>query len=169
MAFIEENGEVISFADYDDVQDRDRRLFEINEGLTDFYIEDLLVRATERILYKIRSTDWWMKNYVKRNPDSEYSNAAQIPLPDINLIIGRKTDFTDLVVYFALSEYIYPTIADFGNDDDNEKNKMEYYANKWESLYLELIRSGDWYDWDSSGSISDDEKSVGKINLKRIR
>lgn len=169
MAFIEEDGKIISFADFDNVQERDRRLFEINEGLTDFYIEDLLIRATERILFKIRSTDWWKTNYIKRNPGEEYSNSAQIPLPDSNLIIGRKTDFSDLVVYFALSEYIYPTVADFGNDEDNERNKMQFYSNKWESLYTELIRSGDWYDWDANGEIDDDEKSVGKINLKRIR
>jgi len=169
MAFIEENGTVISFAEFDDVQDRDKRLFEINEGLTDFYVEELLVRATERILNKLRATDWWFKGYLKRNPSTDIEDAADIPALDINRITGRKKDFTDLCVYFALAEYIYPTVADFGNEEDSERNKMAYYTNKYEGLYQELVTSGDWYDWDDDGEITNKEKDPGKINLKRVR
>jgi hypothetical protein len=169
MAFIEENNSVVSFADFDDVRDRDRRLFDINEGLTDFYIEDLLIRSTERILNKLRSTDWWQKNWISRNPEAGVTSAAQVPTPNPNKIIGRRNDFTDLTVYFALSEYIYPTVADFGNDEDSERNKMMYYATKWEDLYREIVKGGDWYDWDGDGDIDQTEKSTGRINLKRIR
>ena len=66
MAFIVVNNQVISFADYDDVVARDRRLFDSNEGLSDNLIENLLIRATERILTKIRTSSWWKSYYISR-------------------------------------------------------------------------------------------------------
>ena len=39
MAFIRNNGNVISFAEYQDVLDADQRLFDANEGLTDDVVE----------------------------------------------------------------------------------------------------------------------------------
>ena len=56
MAFIVENGVTISFAEFQDVKEKDQRLFEANEGLTDDSVETLLIRATERILTKVRSS-----------------------------------------------------------------------------------------------------------------
>jgi hypothetical protein len=169
MAFIEENGNIISFAEFDDVEDRDRRLFEVNEGLTDFYVEELLSRSTDRILTKLRATDWWFKGWTKRNPSESINDTADIPGLDPNKIVGRKQDFTDLCVYFALAEYIYPTVADFGNEEDSERNKMAYYTNKWQGLFQELVTAGDWYDWDDDGVVQNQEKDPGKINLKRVR
>ena len=62
MAFINDGTTVISFAEYQDVVDRDSRLFETNESLSEDVVEPLLVRATERILTKLRSSAWW-QNY----------------------------------------------------------------------------------------------------------
>lgn len=169
MAFIVENQSVKSFAEFDDVEERDNRLFEVNESLTDYYIEELLIRSTERLLLKFRSTDWWAKNYLKRHPEESIDNPAELPGLDVNKIIGREKDFTDLCVYYALAEYIYPTVADFGNEDDAERAKMSYYTNKWEELFRELVTAGDWYDWDDDGTVQKSEKDSGKINLKRIR
>ena len=56
MPFIIENSNIISFAEYDDVYKRDQRLFDSNEGLSDDAVEDALIRATERILTKLRSS-----------------------------------------------------------------------------------------------------------------
>ena len=50
MAFIISNNTVISFADFYDVRDRDQRLFDANEGLTEDVVEGLLIRSTERII-----------------------------------------------------------------------------------------------------------------------
>jgi len=58
MAFIEEAGTVVSFAEFQDVLNKDQRLFEANEGLSDTTVDNSLVRATERILAKLRSSDW---------------------------------------------------------------------------------------------------------------
>lgn len=168
MAFIVENNNVISFAEYDDVRLLDERLFETNESLTDDGVEDLLIRATERILTKLRSSAWWKNYYINRTSTS-IRTSADIPALDPNRIIARQNDFTDLCVYMALSEYIYPKLADFGNEADPERAKMGYYTNKADALFGELISEGDWYDFDDDGTIASTEKSPGQYNLKRIR
>ena len=169
MAFIVENSTVVSFADFQDVVDKDQRLFESNEGLSDDVIEAQLIRATDRILNKMRASDWWQSYYVNRSTSTSYSTVADIPELDPNLIKARLNDFTDLCVYVALSEYVLPSIADFGNEDNAERQKMGYYTQKSESLFAELISAGDWYDFDNSGTITSAEKQPGQYNLKRVR
>jgi hypothetical protein len=168
MAFITESGTVISFAEYDDVYNRDQRLFDSNESLSDDIVEELLIRATERVLTKIRASDWW-RNYYKQRDSSSIRTVADIPAVDINRILARQNDFTDLCVYTALSEFILPMIADFGSEDNAERNKMGYYDNKSSNLFGELITAGDWYDFDDDNSVDSDEKQPGFYNLRRVR
>ena len=167
MAFIIDSGSTISFADYDDVFERDQRLFENNEGLTDDIIEDILIRSTERILTKLRASSWW-KDYYRQRSNTAVSS-VDIPALDIDRIKARQNDFTDLCVYTALAEYVLPKVADFGNEDNAERQKIGYYNNKSESLFGELVTAGDWYDFDDDGTIASSEKEAGKFNLKRIR
>tara|TARA_R110001632_G_scaffold61474_1_gene148294 strand:- start:454 stop:960 length:507 start_codon:yes stop_codon:yes gene_type:complete len=168
MAFIIENDITVSFAEYDDVLEKDQRLFESNEGLTDDIVEEFLIRATERILNRFRSSAWW-KDYYTRRSGASISTVADIPALDPNKILARQNDFTDLCVYSALAEYVLPKVADFGNEDNAERQKMGYYQNKTDSLFAELVTAGDWYDFDDDASISSGEKQPGQINLKRIR
>lgn len=169
MAFIEEAGSIVSFAEFQDVVNKDQRLFEANEGLSDDIVEQQLIRATERILAKIRSSDWWRSYYVQRDLTTVYRTVADIPEVDPDKIIARQNDFTDLCVYTALAEFILPSIADFGNENNAERQKMGYYVQKSNELYGELITSGDWYDFDNSGTITSNEKQPGQYNLKRVR
>lgn len=169
MSFIIENNITISFADYQDVVDKDQRLFEQNEGLTDDYVEEQLIRATERILAKIRSSSWWRSYFASKNTSVVVKTVADIPALDPDKIKARLNDFRDLCIYTALSEFILPSIADFSNEENAERNKMGYYTNKAGDLYGELITAGDWYDFDGSGSIASSEKQPGQYNLKRIR
>lgn len=169
MAFIRRNNNVISFAEYQDVLDADQRLFDANEGLTDDVVESALIRATERILTKIRSSDWWANYYVTRDSTQTYTTRADIPALNANRIQARQNDFTDLCVSVALNEYILPKVANFGNEDSEERKKMGYYAQRAEKLYTELLTAGDWYNFDGSGAITAAEKQPGQINLKRVR
>lgn len=169
MAFIIEDSTVISFADFQDVVDKDQRLFESNEGLSDDIVEAHLVRATERILSKLRSSAWWQSYYVNRNTGTVLNTLADIPALDPARIIGRQNDFTDLCVYTALAEYILPSVADFGKEDNAERAKMGYYSQKADALFGELISMGDWYDFNDDSTISSAEKSPGQYNLKRVR
>lgn len=169
MPFIIENNIVISFAEFQDVVQKDQRLFDGNEGLSDETIENALVRATERILTKLRGSEWWRSYYINRSTGTTYKTVADVPALDPNRIKARANDFTDLCVYTAMSEFILPIIADFGNEDSAERQKMGYYAQRGDALYGELITAGDWYDFNNDNTISSTEKEPGNYNLKRIR
>lgn len=169
MAFIIENNTVVSFAEYSDVVSADQRLFDSNEGLTDEVVETALERSTQKILDKIRTTDWWRDYYVRRDDSLSYTTRADIPQIDADKIQSRQADFTELCVYWALSEYILPQIADFGDDQDSDRAKMGYYQNKTESSFAELIHAGDWYDFDDDQTIQSDEKEPGVYTLRRVR
>ena len=169
MAFLYSGSTVISFAEYMDVQDRDQRLFEANEGLTEDVVETLLVRSTERILSLLRGTDWWIDYYITRSTNTTFQSAADVPALDPDKIIGRRNDFTDLCVYYTLFNYILPKIANFGAEDDAERKKMGYYQEKYNFLFAELIGAGDWYDFSGTGVVTSDEKQPGVYNLRRIR
>jgi hypothetical protein len=166
MAFIIEDTGVVSFAEYSDVTAMDQRLFDSNEGLTDDVVEDALIKATDRILNRISATGWWRTYYMKRE---SINSVADIPSVNADFVVGRKSDFTELCVCTAFAEYILPQVADFGDDTNSERAKMGYYQNRAESLFEELIRAGDWYDFNEDSTVSSDEKEPGYITLRRIR
>lgn len=168
MAFIIENNTVVSFAEYSDVKARDQRVFDSNEGLSDDVVEAALIRATERILSRFRSSDWWRSYWIKRS-GTAISTVADIPALDANRIIGRTTDFIEFCVYVAMADYILPQTANFGDEGDDDRAKMGWYSNKAEALFGELITAGDWYDFDDDGTIQSNEKTPGYYNLKRTR
>jgi hypothetical protein len=169
MAFIIISGVTTSFAEYQDVLDADQRLFEANEGLTDDIVETLLIRSTERILNLFRMSDWWRDLYVQKTTNFQPSTRADIPALDIAKIAARKSDFTDLCVYYALWNYILPKIADFSKEDNAERAKIGFYQGKYQFLFDELVNAGDWYDLSGDGNVTSNEKMPGNYALKRIR
>ena len=176
MAFIIQGGSVIAFAEYSDVTQADQRLFESNEGIADEgMVEDLTIKATNRILQLIRQTSWWTRYYTVNASSAEVSAAQtrsgylDVPLPNPNLIRARQADFTDLCVYFTLYEYLLPKVADFTNADTAEARKIGFYQTKFDKLFLELINDGSWYDFNNSGTVTKDEKLPTRQNIVRIR
>jgi hypothetical protein len=168
MSFIISGTTVRSFADYQDVVDRDQRIFESNEGLTDVVVEDALIRASERLLARIKSSDWW-KDYQFTRDASLKNDVRLIPSVNAARIVARKADFTDLCVYLALAEYILPKVADFSNLDSAEVQKIKYYEDKTEKMFVELIESGDFYDFAGDGTVNTSDKAPSKLNLIRAR
>lgn len=169
MAFVIENDQVVSFAEFQDVLEVDQRIFTANEGLSDDFVNSALERATQRILIKIRATGWWKSYYINRDASIPYQSIADIPGPDPEKIVDRQQDFTDMCVFIALADQILPSVADFGDPDSTERQKMSYYTQRYNQLFTELVQAGDWYDFDGDGSVSSNEKQPGAINLKRIR
>jgi hypothetical protein len=176
MAFISSGGNVIAFAEYEDVTATDQRLFEANEGIADAtQVEDLTIKATSRILQLIRNTVWWKRYYLLEGSDAQRTATqtrngyVDAPLPNANLIKVRRADFTDLCVYFTLYEYLLPKIADFSSQDNAEVVKIGVYRTKFDKLFMELIEDGTWYDFDNSGTITKEEKMPTRLNLVRVR
>ena len=168
MSFIISGNTFRSFAEYQDVLDRDQRLFEGNEGLTEEVVEDMLIRASERLLVRIGATDWW-KDYQFKRDASLRRDIRLVPAVNALKIITRRSDFTDLCVYLALEEYILPKVADFSNQDSAEVQKIKYYQDKTDKLFNELISAGDWYDFAGDGAVNTSDIAPSRLNLVRVR
>jgi len=187
MAFIVDGGgNVLSYAEALDVKDKDQRLFESNEinftdvpdtpGSLDNYIEDLTTKSTARINEKIRASAKW-RSYL------DYAGVGFASINDIPAFIGkniinRKSDFTDMCCYYTLKEYLLPKIADFGNPESPEVQKIQYYEGKFQDIFNELIEIMDWYSSDGDSTVESNEKMVtfrqtrrtrGRRNLSRVR
>lgn len=172
MAFIQQGDRVFSFAEVQDVVTRDSRLRDANEGITDDVVEDALVRSTQRILDMIRGTDWWKTYYIRLSGADQnivVGQTIQVPALEAHYIRARRNDFTELAVYHTLSEFLYPSVADFGNPDSAERQKIGFYNTKFRELFNELIEAGDWYDFDGDGEITASEKYPVRQNLVRVR
>lgn len=168
MAFNYNNTTFVSFAVTSELQDRDQRLFEANEGLTTEIVNNDLALASQRILSKIRNTDWWKEYQFTRN--TGLNNDLRL-LPSVNPdnIKSRQQEFKDLNIYFAMAEYLLPKVADFGNETSAEMTKIKFYKDQFNNLFDEIIQSGDWYDFDADGSVETSERQPSKLKLVRIR
>jgi len=174
MAFITSNGNVISFAEYSDMTAMDSRFFEANEGQDSVVVEDILERATVRILTEIQNTDWWRNYYVRLSGVSEtitiYTNTfLAVPPPSANKIKARQADFTDLACYYAWAYMLLPKVANFGAEDTAERQKMSWYDERYRKRFEELINAGDWYDFSGDNVIASTEKQPTRVNLQRVR
>lgn len=168
MAFRFSGTTFISFATYDDLIQRDQRLFEANENLTEEVIDDFLKSAAARVLTQIRNTDWW-REYAFGQDASLNRDLRLLPSVNASYIKSRQTEFKDLNIYFAFSEYILPYVADFGNPESAEVKKINHYRDNYNKLFIEVIESGDWYDFDGDDTIELTEKSPNKQLLVRVR
>jgi hypothetical protein len=92
-----------------------------------------------------------------------------MPALDPNKIKARQADFTDLAVYYALAEILLPKVADFGNADTAERQKIGFYDEKFRALLNELLDAGDWYDFSGDNTIAANEKRPSRQNLVRMR
>jgi len=176
MAFITVSGQVVSFADYQDVLDIDQRLFDTNEiqfsntprsptSLNE-YLEDLAMKSTTRIKEKIRASAQW-RMYTSRVGNNVGTNA--LPEFNTNYVKLRQADFTDLTVYYLLKEFLLPKIADFGNPNSPEVQKIEFYDTKFSQRLDELLTIIDWYDNDGDGTIGEGEREIRFRPLRRSR
>lgn len=182
MAFITDgSGNVVSFAEYTDVVQKDQRIFEKNNlkipaesGFGDIpeFVENMLEKSTNRILLKLKASTWWQSyNSYMGNP---ISNLNAIPNVNANYIDplnanNRQTAFTELCVYHCMAQYILPLVAEFGNEESPELQKISYYDAKFNDLFNELISIADWYDFDNDGSVEDTEKAISYMQTRRSR
>jgi hypothetical protein len=178
MAFISSGGIVVSFCDYDDVIERDQRITEANEiqfspfNDVEELVESFATRATQDILSEIKDTDWWKTLFLEL--DRNQTNVStlsyiDVPYPVTNKFIGRQQQWTDLCVFKTFYEYLLPKVADFSNEDSAEVRKIGFYREKYQSLFRSLINAGDWYDFDGSGSVANQEKMPTRTNITRVR
>ncbi len=172
MAFItNQSGDVISFAEYTDILQKDQRLLEANEivvpeesGFLDKseFIENMCELSTNRILLKMQASTWWRNYNSYVGADWDINNLPQVNPNriDPNNTLGRQQQFTDMCVYYTLKEYLLPLIADFGSDESEGVAKIKYYDVKFNDIYSELLAITDWYDADGDGTVETSEKAT---------
>lgn len=176
MAFLIQNGNVVSYCEASDILDADQRLFEANEitfdnapngplSISD-YLEDLGVRATQRINRRIQTSDNWRRYLDNQSISYDINNIPEI---NPNLVVGRRDDFTTMTVYYVLKEYLLPKIADFGNPESPELQKIEFHERRFSDLFTELTTVWDWYDLDNSGAVESSEHEVRYRRRRRTR
>jgi len=166
MSFNYDGATFLSFAGYTDVTARDQRFFEANEGITSTDVNDLLANASDRILTKLKATDWWIKSQLTLD-SSLNGDVRNVPAVDPDNILAREQDFKDLNVYFVMAEYLLPRVADWSTEADT--TKIKFYKDQFDALFKEIIEDGSWYDFDIDGTIELQEKIPVKLNLVRIR
>jgi hypothetical protein len=164
--FVYSGATFLRFATFAELQARDSRVFEANEDLTPAEIENFLNMASQRILTQIRNTEWW-REYQRKL--ANIIDANLLPVVDPDYILARTQEFKDLNVYFALYDYVYPSVADFGNPDSAEIQKIKHYKDSYNELFDEVIESGDWYDFSENGTIDAAEKMAAVVNRVRTR
>ena len=168
MAFNYNNQTFVSFAVYADVTARDQRFFEANEGFTSTDVNLLLAQASQRILTQIKNTDWYREGAFTSDPSLKM-DLRLLPNVDPDNILTKEQEFKDLNIYFAMSEYLLPKVADFGNETSAEVVKIKFYQDAYNKLFKEVIEAGDWYDFSGNGTIVTDEKIPNRINRVRTR
>jgi len=181
MAFLTDGGgNVVSFAEYTDVVQKDQRIFEANNlkipaesGFVsnEDFVEDMLKKSTQRILLKIKASSWWQQYnyYVGNSFDLNNRPNVNPSLIDPGNALERRQQFTDMCVYYCFGEYLFPLFAEFGNDESPEVAKITYYNAKFNDIFQELISIADWYDADNSGTVDDSEKAVTMQRTRRTR
>lgn len=181
MAFITDGGgNVISFAEYTDIVQKDQRIFESNNlkipeesgfvSVQDF-VEDMLQKSTDRILLKIKTSQWWRGYNLSQGNSYDVND---IPNVNPNLIdpgntLGRRQQFTDMCAYYCFKEYLMPLFAEFGNEESPEVAKITYYDAKFNDIFTELLAVADWYDFDADGTVQADEKKTTYQMTRRSR
>jgi hypothetical protein len=64
---------------------------------------------------------------------------------------------------------LLPLVADFSIEESSEVNKIEYYDNKFNDIFNELLALADWYDADGDGTVEDGEKAWSYQSVRRSR
>jgi hypothetical protein len=181
MAFITNaSGNVISFAEYTDVLQKDQRVFEANElvipaesGFLTIqeFVENMLEKGTNRILLKLKASSWWRNYCFYAGIDYDINNIPNVNPDNIDPgnTLGRQQQFSDMSVYYTCKEYIFPLIADFGNEESAGVAKIKYYEDKFNQIFEELTALSDWYDADGDGVIQTDEKATYYQQVRRSR
>ena len=177
MAFQRDgSNNVIAFAEAEDIFNLDQRLFEANEisfadagtgALTqDEYFDILCQRATDRITTRMQASPEWSVYTSAKNLTDDNSI---LPPVNKNLILGNLQDWTDMSVSYVFKEYLLPKVADFGNPESSEVNKINFYETKFNELFSEKLAVINWYDADADSNITSTDELVNFRKNRRTR
>ena len=139
---------------------------EYEPDITNFGVQDFdeeLTKAQNDVFRDLRIR-WWPTQQIGLY-DIKYVAGGAIE-PDEDLYTASQ--LTRACVYNALGYHIYPKLSRFEPDLDVFERKMEFYRQEYERELDLVLRDGVEYDRDSSGTITDTEKTATHfLRLKR--
>jgi len=176
MAFQRDgSNNVLAFAEAEDIRNLDQRLFEANEisfansgtaaTTIDEYLDILCQRATDRIVTKMQASPEWSAYASSKS----ISSTSILPAVNKNLIIGNLQDWVDLTSSYVMKEMLLPKVADFGNPESSEVNKINFYETKFNELFNEKLSVIVWYDVNADASITSADEMVNFRKNRRTR
>jgi len=127
-------------------------------GITDF--GDQLQFAENDVLRRIRE-EWW-ERYRHQIRYKDITKVTSVEMTSSKL---TNAQWTQSVVYLALSQYIYPILTkwkdpDTGEGKDTFQVQLDFYKNRYDEEFQAILRDGVEYDEDGGGSVSDSEKEA---------
>lgn len=148
----------MAFATISDIQQYEPDV--LNYGIQNF--DDALTKAQADVERFLR-INWWPTMQVGK---------YDITVVGVNLEMDANkltaSQFTRATVYCALGYYIYPRLSKFEPEMDVFQMKLDYYKKMYAEEIDLVIRDGVEYDLDSSGTITDAERSPTYfLRLKR--
>jgi len=139
---------------------------EYEPDITNFGVQDFdeeLTKAQNDVFRDLRIR-WWPTQQIGLY-DIKYVAGGAIE-PDEDLYTASQ--LSRACVYNALGYHIYPKLSRFEPDLDVFERKMEFYRQEYERELDLVLRDGVEYDRDSSGTITDTEKTATHfLRLKR--
>ena len=132
-------------------------------GITDF--DDQLQLAEDDVLRQIRA-EWW-ERYRHQVRYKDITKVTSVEMTDSKL---TDSQWVYAVVYKALAYYIFPQLTKWRTDaeKDSFQVQIEFYKDRYNEEFQQVLRDGVEYDEDAGGTIADSEKeSMHSLRLVR--
>lgn len=146
------------FATISDIQQYEPDV--LNFGIQNF--DDALTKAQADVERYLR-INWWPTQQIGRFDITIVGTNVEMDADKLT-----ASQMTRAAVYCALGYYIYPRLSKFEPTLDIFQMKMDYYKKMYSEEIDLVVRDGVEYDIDSSGTITDAEKTPEYfLRLKR--
>ena len=124
-------------------------------GITDF--DDQLQLAEDDILRQIRA-EWW-ERYRHQVRYKDITKVTSVERTDSKL---TDSQWIYAVVYIALWKYIYPQLTKWKNETEKDsfQVQIDFYKDRYNEEFQQILRDGVEYDEDAGGTVSDSEKEA---------
>ena len=127
-------------------------------GITDFGVQIQL--AENDVLRQIRA-EWW-ERYRHQVRYKDITKITSVEMTDSKL---TDSQWKYSVVYLSLWKYIYPQLTKWrdgntGEGKDSFQVQIEFYRDRYEEEFSQVLKDGVEYDEDGGGTISDSEKET---------
>ena len=124
-------------------------------GITDF--GDQLQLAENDVLRQIRA-EWW-ERYRHQVRYKDITKVTSVEMTDSKL---TDSQWIYAVVYKALAYYVFPQLTKWKPeaDKDSFQVQIDFYKDRYNEEFQQLLRDGGEYDEDGGGTIADSEKEA---------